>query len=184
MSSEGLKENMDKEGESIKARVTLGRRVRKTRFMDEMDWWTRGGGPPQVGCMRALGAGRIGIYTNTSRNLDRRLLTSQVKDYHRHLAMLNPGDKQASRMVSSTPKEATIFVENREDRGKFYSTYVNKKSCSGLAASGRRRSCPSSRGRCCPSPAGKNLPQHFPNYYFYNSGHIAIFTEYTAIDFF
>lgn len=41
MSSEGLKENMDKERKSTKARVTLGRRVRKTRLMDEMDWWTR-----------------------------------------------------------------------------------------------------------------------------------------------
>lgn len=80
-------------------------------------------------------------------------------------------------------KRGDDFVENCEDRGKFYSTYVNKESCSGLAASGRRRSCPSSHGRCCPSPAGKNLPQHFPNYYFYNSGHIAIFTEYTTIDF-
>lgn len=81
MSSEGLKENMDKERKSTKARVTLGWRARKTRLMDEMDWWTRGGGPPQAGCMRALEAGRIGIYTNTSRNLDRRLLTSQAKDY-------------------------------------------------------------------------------------------------------
>lgn len=41
MRSEGLKENMDKERKSTKARVTLGRRVRKTRLMDEMDWWTR-----------------------------------------------------------------------------------------------------------------------------------------------
>ena len=81
MSSEGLMENLDKERKSTKARVTLGQRVRKTRLMDEMDWWTRGGGPPQVGCMRALGAGRIGVYTITLRNLDRRLLTSQAKDY-------------------------------------------------------------------------------------------------------
>ena len=66
MSSEGLMENLDKERKSTKARVTLGRRVRKTRLMDEMDWWTRGGGPPQVGCMRALEAGRIG-YTRTPR---------------------------------------------------------------------------------------------------------------------
>lgn len=55
MSTGSLKENMDKEGESTKARVMLGRRVRKTRLMDEMDWWTRGWWPA-AGWMHA-GAG-------------------------------------------------------------------------------------------------------------------------------
>ena len=68
MSSGSLKENMDRKGESTKARVMLGRRVRKTRLMDEMDWRTKG-----VVARRRLDIYHISGYTNTPRNLDRRL---------------------------------------------------------------------------------------------------------------
>jgi hypothetical protein len=101
------------------------------------------------------------VYTNTSRNLDRRLLTSQAKDYERHLAMLNPGQAGVKNGQLDT-KEATILWRTAEDRGKFYSTYVNKESCSGLAASGRRRSCPSSQAAAVPAPQERNSRNIFP----------------------
>ena len=98
-------------------------------------------------------------YTNTPRNLDRRLLTSQAKDYERHLAMLNPGDKQASRTVSSTPKEATILWRTAEDRGKFYSTYVNKES---LLHPGESEAVRAPMAAAVPAPQERTSRNIFP----------------------
>jgi len=152
---------MVKEGESTKARVMLGRRVPKTRLMDEVDWWI---GVVAYGRWEQAVSG----YTNTSRNLDRRLLTSQAKDY-------DCGTSRSQERPTRHQKRQRYLWRTVGDRGKFYTTYVNKKSCSSLAASGRRRSCPSSHAAAGPAPQERTSCNIFP---------IIIFTAQDTLPFY